>query len=490
MLQNIEKCKINTVMCTALDRMFRSTKDLLSFIDDYVKKYEIDFICLKERFDTTTAQGRAFMTITGAMAEFERAINSQRSKASARARAERGLWVGGQILGYDLPTEKSQKGILIPNEKEAGVVNACMDIYLSVGSVAETCKVANSQGYRTKEYTGRDGKIHPEKEFTYSAMRNLLANQTYIGKKEINKRRSYLPKEKLPEEERYHIIDGVWQPIVSEDKFLAVQKLIQSNEKTKHNGVDYTLHIKQDGQIVKTLHRHNYIFNCGLIYCDKCGTEMEGCARTGANNTRYYYYRCKNRECRFKIPSDEIETIVKDRIKNPALKDKTLDRIVDLTNRRLQEELPNLKKQQKLLEDELNEIKSLAEGIIRKYLNTISGDGNIFIQEKLGELAKRREQIEQAIETLKLMVEDIQKDMVEKEIVRQALVSFDEVFGEIPPYQQKQLLSIVVGQIRVSEDFLKLGLTDKPENVKISELVKTGITQEAIHQARMFDFIV
>ena len=40
-----------------------------------------------------------------ALAEFEREQTSERTKDAVRARAERGLWNGGRVLGYD-PTPR------------------------------------------------------------------------------------------------------------------------------------------------------------------------------------------------------------------------------------------------------------------------------------------------------------------------------------------------------------------------------------------------
>jgi len=80
---------------------------------DYFREKNVDFICLKEDFDTTTAQGKCFLTIMGALNEFEREQTSERTRANMLARAERGLWNGGQLLGFDLNAQK--KGYIIPN---------------------------------------------------------------------------------------------------------------------------------------------------------------------------------------------------------------------------------------------------------------------------------------------------------------------------------------------------------------------------------------
>ncbi|MBI5291626.1 MAG: recombinase family protein, partial [Chloroflexi bacterium] len=66
---------------------------LLDMIE-FFKQHGVDFICLKEDFDTTTAQGKCFVTIMGALNEFEREQVGERTRTSILARAERGLWNG------------------------------------------------------------------------------------------------------------------------------------------------------------------------------------------------------------------------------------------------------------------------------------------------------------------------------------------------------------------------------------------------------------
>ena len=99
-------------------------------------------------------------------------------------RAERGLWNGGQLLGYDLDPE--HPGYLIPNAVEALLVNLSFDTYLDLGSIKETAETLNRRGHRTKTYTSRRGKHHPGVEFGISSTQYLLQNPAYLGKKEIH----------------------------------------------------------------------------------------------------------------------------------------------------------------------------------------------------------------------------------------------------------------------------------------------------------------
>lgn len=151
-----------------------------------------------------------------ALAEFEREVTSERTREAIIARAVRGLWNGSRILGYDLDPDK--KGYLISNEKEKVIINFAFDTYLQHGAIHATVKAMNENGFRTKQYESRYERSHPAREFTYSTVRHVLTNYAYIGKKEVNKKKKIQDQEKLPEEERYKIVDAVWPLIVDEEK--------------------------------------------------------------------------------------------------------------------------------------------------------------------------------------------------------------------------------------------------------------------------------
>ncbi len=112
--------RINTILCTALDRICRSVKDFLWFFE-FLNEQKAEFVCLKPNYDTTSAQGRLFVTMMMALAQFEREQASERTRDAANASSERGLWNGGRLLGYDVDPNK--KSTLIPNPAEAAVVN-------------------------------------------------------------------------------------------------------------------------------------------------------------------------------------------------------------------------------------------------------------------------------------------------------------------------------------------------------------------------------
>lgn len=80
------------LVITKLDRLGRSLENLLQLSKELQRRH-IDLIVLDQGIDTSTAVGRMFFQILGAIAEFEHALMSERTMeglAAARARGRTG----------------------------------------------------------------------------------------------------------------------------------------------------------------------------------------------------------------------------------------------------------------------------------------------------------------------------------------------------------------------------------------------------------------
>lgn len=82
----------DVIVVWRLDRLGRTLKKLISMVEELEQK-GIGFKSLRESIDTTTAGGRLIFHVFGALAEFERSLISERTKAglaSAKARGRCG----------------------------------------------------------------------------------------------------------------------------------------------------------------------------------------------------------------------------------------------------------------------------------------------------------------------------------------------------------------------------------------------------------------
>lgn len=100
MMQRIRLGEFNAVMVWKLDRLGRSLQHLLQLIEEFKNK-RIAFISLTEGFDTTSTQGRLFMQLLGAFAEFERNLIQERINAGLDRAKKEGITLGRPVGSKD-----------------------------------------------------------------------------------------------------------------------------------------------------------------------------------------------------------------------------------------------------------------------------------------------------------------------------------------------------------------------------------------------------
>ena len=128
MLSYIENNPVDVLLTFKLDRLSRSLKDLLIFIDDTLECKGIALQSVTENFNTQSAEGKLFLQLLGSFAEFERKRINQRTMSGKIATAKKGNWNGGHIpFGYR-KCESSQND-LIPEPQEAETVKKIFQLY-------------------------------------------------------------------------------------------------------------------------------------------------------------------------------------------------------------------------------------------------------------------------------------------------------------------------------------------------------------------------
>ena len=84
----------DVLVVTRLDRLARSTRDLLNVLDE-ISKRGAGFRSLKDTWaDTTTPHGRLMLTVLGGLAEFERELIRARTGEGRKRAKDRGVRFG------------------------------------------------------------------------------------------------------------------------------------------------------------------------------------------------------------------------------------------------------------------------------------------------------------------------------------------------------------------------------------------------------------
>ena len=101
MLTDAAKSKFAVLVVWKIDRLARSTSDLLNILLT-LKNYGVDFCSTTQAIDTTTSYGKMVLTFLGAIAEFERDTIIERVKSGIERAKANGVKLGRPRIGFDV----------------------------------------------------------------------------------------------------------------------------------------------------------------------------------------------------------------------------------------------------------------------------------------------------------------------------------------------------------------------------------------------------
>ena len=128
MMTAAKERKIRAIVVYRLDRISRNISDFSSLIEE-LGRLGIDFVSIRESFDTSSPMGRAMMYIASVFSQLERETIAERIRDNMHELAKTGRWLGGTTpTGYasesvksitvDGKTKKACKLKLLPDEAE------------------------------------------------------------------------------------------------------------------------------------------------------------------------------------------------------------------------------------------------------------------------------------------------------------------------------------------------------------------------------------
>jgi site-specific DNA recombinase len=145
-LKLARKREVDAVVVYKLDRIFRSRVDALETTKAF-DKWGVSFHSIEETLDTRSAMGRFFFTLTAALAEMERRLIGERTKAALAHKRSKSEKTGGDVpYGYDL----TPAGILIKNETEQELIRFIRRLNRDGYSLRRICRELEREGHLTK----------------------------------------------------------------------------------------------------------------------------------------------------------------------------------------------------------------------------------------------------------------------------------------------------------------------------------------------------
>ena len=101
MMKDSQKTKFAAIVVYRLDRISRNIGDFAKLIEDLGDRH-IDFISIREQFDTSSPMGRAMMYIAFVFSQLERETIAERIRDNMHELSKTGRWLGGTTpTGYE-----------------------------------------------------------------------------------------------------------------------------------------------------------------------------------------------------------------------------------------------------------------------------------------------------------------------------------------------------------------------------------------------------
>lgn len=347
MIADASKHKFDGVLIYKMDRFSRNTYETAY----YMHKLEENGIALLtaiEAGNNNTPEDKLIRQVMIGFSAYYSQELSQKTLRGMKIVASKGQFVGGYVpYGYKVENKR-----LVIEPSEAPVVK---EIFFRVKSGEGIKNIADDLNSRGLSKRG--------KPFNCQNIYNLLNCKKYLGKMTFGD----------------IAIENSHEPLVSEEDFDAISK--HPKRIRSKSFFDWVVPLFS-----------------GKIFCGECGMPLVGTSCTSHTGQKYYYYSCKNKNCKLNsIQRDMFNFEILNFIYDVVYQDNLLEKII--------EEAINILKQGE--KDYANQLKALdkeKEDLENKIVNLVSFSASnqnfSFIQPRieimrtqLNEVNKKREKI-------------------------------------------------------------------------------------------------
>ncbi|MCK6527687.1 recombinase family protein [Myxococcota bacterium] len=466
LLQDAKAGRIRLLVFTELSRISRSVGDFLQ-LSEFLGRHGVEFVCLKERIDTTSAHGRLITVILAALGQFERECTAERTRLAFRDRSERGLFNGGSPpLGY--ATDPDRKGSLLVVPEQAAIVREVFRLYVETGSREKVAATLKERGVRRPDWTSARGRFHPGGPLTPQAVNQVLSCPVHAGLKEVNWRNRNVPEEEaltLPDAERYRLVPAVWEAIIDQETWDRAQRLLQENARRNGNAT-----------ATRGTNGHHYVLS-GLVRCAKCGTVLEGAGGRSRRGKVSHYYRhprgTMTEGCaRAYYRADLLEEAVIGRLAQLAEDPELLELVVRRGNEQIEATTPAKLK-------ELADAKALLatrEGDLERMMASLMaappGSVPAAFWERARSIEREVEAARGQVRQLSDELADIRASQLPPAAYQRVLRHFAEVWEQLGPQDRADLVGYLVPSIDVDGEHARIALVGEP--VEESATVLSG----------------
>ena len=487
MMNYIKKHGAIDLRCYRLDRISRNVGDFCNLIKE-LQNYDVPFISIKEKFDTSTSMGNAMMMISSVFAQLERDTIAERIRDNMMELAKTGRWLGGTTplgykseeinkINYDGKKKKLFKLVEVPLEKSEVVLlkNKYKEIKSQTG--LETYTIKNNL------------KTRLGKRFTRWSIVNILSNPVYSaadkdsfdyftkkGAIVVGERKDYNGKyglmvynktnqlkkkgaESNPITE-WIVAIGKHNPFWSGKEFVEVQELLELGAKKRFRKPAV-----------------NNALLSGIIRCEYCGNFMRPkLYKENKDGTRNFAYMCELKDksrktrCQCKnINGIEVDKKVMEVLKEITAKNSSYLKKIQCLANGTGEHLTKEENEYYALNAEIKKNEKEIELLIDR-LKIVPVDIVPEIAKKIQKLKAANNQITERIKELNVDTLSLIKNQDDAKLVMEVIENNIIDFSSLDLVQKRSLVKLFISSVYSDGKNIRVKLTGSKENSKTIEL--------------------
>jgi len=466
MMADAKTRPFQAIVVYRLDRISRNIGDFAKLIED-LNHRKIDFVSIKEQFDTSSSMGRAMMYISSVFSQLERETIAERIRDNMHELSKTGRWLGGTTpTGYvsestttvtiDGKAKKACKLRVLPEEAE--LVKQIFDKFLETGSLTktETYLLQNAQ-------TTKRGN-----QFTRFAIKAILSNPVYMiadqaayeyltanhvdlfseesdfdGKHGIMAYNRTLQQpgraHQIKPMDEWIVAVGKHEGIIDGSTWVNTQKILENNRSKSYRKP-----------------RSNVALLSGILFCGNCGDYMRPklTKRLNAKGEQVYTYLCSTKErgrgqvCSMKNCSgNSLDAAIIEQIKLLGEKDSDFIKHLQQSKKAFLGNREGYDVQIQKLQTEIasneEEIKGLVMGL-GKAAGTPAED---YIMQQIGEVHEKNEEQKQRLTELQNLTSSHALADIEFDLLAQLLSTFRDTVDRMTVEQKRRAIRTFVKKI-------------------------------------------
>lgn len=466
MMKDSQETPFAAIVVYRLDRISRNIGDFAKLIEDLGKR-KIDFISIREQFDTSSPMGRAMMYIASVFSQLERETIAERIRDNMHELAKTGRWLGGTTpTGYesesitsvtvDGKTRKACKLKIIPDEID--LVKRIFDKFLETQSLTQTDAFLLQGKYRTKR----------GKAFTRFAIRGILTNPVYMiadeaayeyltekgvelfsDRSDFDGRHGIMAYNRTLQQpgkanqekpmEEWIVSVGKHEGVIPGAMWISVQKLLELNKSKSYRKP-----------------RSNVALLSGLLVCGRCGNYMRPklTSRTNASGEPIYTYMCAMKErsrghmCDMKNANgNTLDAKVVDFLMKLGKNSEEMARQITMTKKIIQGNREGCDAQIAKIKSQIEEKESGIKALVLSLSKAAGSNTEQYIIQQVDELHGEIEVLKKRLQELESITQKHQLSDLEFDIIRQLLSSFGENLVDYSVEQKRAAIRTFVKRI-------------------------------------------